>query len=275
MRLQLVCTDNNYKEPNLHRWGPGSREIYSIHYILSGKGYVVCRGETFLLCAGDAFMVFPEEAFLYYPEESDPWAYRWVDFKGADAKALVARTGFSRKCPVVKGKPGLESLFSIYEEGVHGELAKERYAAKVYLLLTYFFQELKEPGEKRTYFEEAAEMIQNSYWRHELNVGQLAKSLSIERSYLYRLFMEHTGISPQEYITEVRMERACDLLSATQLSVQAVACSVGYKDALYFSRAFRKRKGITPSNYRNKRTEGGLSALSSHGVQYSHWQEHS
>ncbi len=255
MRLQLVCTDNNFKEPNQHRWGPGTREIYSLHYIVSGKGYVVFRGETYALSAGDAFMVFPEEEILYYPEESDPWAYRWVDFKGVDAKALVARTGFSKKCPVVRGVPGTEPLFHIYEEGVYGETARERYAVKVYLLLTYFFRDAVEQGEKRTYFEEAAEMIQNSYWKQELNVSLLAKSLNVERSYLYRLFMEHAEVSPQEYLTEVRMERACELLRTTELSVQTVACSVGYKDALYFSRLFRKRKGTTPSNYRNKRTE--------------------
>lgn len=256
MRLQLVCTDNNYKEPNQHRWGPGTREIYSIHYILSGKGYVVFRGETYELSAGDVFMVFPEEEILYYPEEADPWSYRWVDFKGADAKALVSRTGFSKKCPVVRGMRETEPLFSVYEEGIYGETAKERYAAKVYLLLTYFMKETADTGEKRTYFEEAAEIIRNSYWKQELNVSRLAESLSVERSYLYRLFMEHAGVSPQEYLTEIRMERACELLTAGQLSVQAVACSVGYKDALYFSRMFRKRKGITPSNYKSKRTEG-------------------
>lgn len=254
MRLQLVCTDNNYKEPNQHRWGPGTREIYSLHYILSGKGYVVFRGETYALSAGDAFMVFPEEEILYYPEESDPWEYRWVDFKGADAKGLVARTGFSKKCPIVRGVPEIEPMFHVYEEGVYGETARERYAAKVYLLLTYFLKESKVQGEKRTYFEEAAEIIRNSYWKQELNISRLADSLNVERSYLYRLFMEHAGISPQEYLAEVRMERACELLSAGELSVQAVACSVGYKDALYFSRVFRKRKGITPSDYRNKRT---------------------
>ncbi len=256
MRLQLVCTDNNYKEPNLHRWGPGTREIYSIHYIISGKGYVECRGEIYALSAGDTFMVFPEEEILYYPEESEPWEYRWVDFKGADAKGLVARTGFSKKCPVVRGVSETEPLFHIYEEGVYGETARERYTAKVYLLLTYFFREEYATGEKRSYFEDAAEMIQNSYWKQELNVNRLAGSLNVERSYLYRLFKEHAGVSPQEYLTEVRMERACELLSAGELSVQAVACSVGYKDALYFSRLFRKRKGTTPSNYRRKRAGG-------------------
>jgi len=255
MRLQLTCTDNNYKEPNMHRWGPGTREIYSLHYIVSGKGYVVFRGETYVLSAGDAFMVFPEEEILYYPEEYDPWAYCWVDFKGPDAKELVARTGFSKKCPVVKGMSGVEPLFRIYEEDVYGELARERYAAKVYLLLTYFFREKKEAGEKRTYFEEAVEIIKDGYWKQELNVSQLAKMLSVERSYLYRLFMEHGGISPQQYLAEVRMERACELLGTTGLSVQTVACSVGYKDALYFSKLFRKSKGITPSEYRLKHAE--------------------
>ncbi len=250
MRLQLICTGNDYKEPNQHRWGPGSREIYSLHYILSGKGYVVYRGETYELTAGDLFLVFPEEEFLYYPEESAPWEYRWIDFKGTDAKALVARTEFSKKCPVVKNRPELEAMFCVYEDGVHGELARERYTAKLYLLLTYLFKESKEPEERRSYFEEAAEMIQNSYWKTELSVAQLAKNLNVERSYLYRMFMDEGGISPQQYIAQVRMERACELLTATELSIQAVACSAGYKDALYFSKLFRKVKGITPSTYR-------------------------
>ncbi|MBQ8798519.1 MAG: AraC family transcriptional regulator [Lachnospiraceae bacterium] len=256
MRLQLVCTDNNFKGSDLHRWGPGTREIYSIHYIVSGKGYVESRGETYALSAGDTFMIFPEEEILYYPEETDPWAYRWVDFKGADAKTLVSHTGFSKNCPVMKGKAGLEPLFLVYEEGLHGETAKERYAAKVYLLLTYFLKESKEPGEKRTYFEDAVEMIQNSYWKQELNVGKLSQSLNVERSYLYRLFMEKAGVSPQQYLAEVRMERACELLITTELSVQVIACSVGYKDALYFSKLFRKSKGITPSDYRKTRGRG-------------------
>ncbi|MBQ3028402.1 MAG: helix-turn-helix domain-containing protein [Lachnospiraceae bacterium] len=252
MRLQLVCTDNNYKEPNLHRWGPGTREIYSIHYIISGKGYVECRGKRFALSAGDTFLVFPEEEILYYPEESDPWEYRWIDFKGADAKALVGRTAFTKNCPVVRNKRETKELFFVYEEGVYGELSKERYAAKVYLLLTYFLKEGKEPEGKPNYYEEAAEIIRDGYWKPELTVEHLADSLNVERSYLYRLFMEHCGISPQQYLTEIRMERACELLLTTELSVQAVACSVGYKDALYFSRVFRKRKGITPSNYRKE-----------------------
>jgi len=256
MRLQLMCTDNNYKGPDLHQWGPGTREVYSIHYVVSGKGYVESRGEVYELSAGDAFMVFPEEEILYYPEKSDPWAYRWVDFKGADAKTLVSRTGFSKNCPIVKGKKGLEPLFFVYEEGVHGETVKDRYAAKVYLLLTYFLKETKEPGERRTYYEDAVEMIQNSYWKQELNVGNLSKSLNVERSYLYRLFMEKAGVSPQQYLAEVRMERACELLASTELSVQVIACSVGYKDALYFSKLFRKSKGITPSYYRKNAREG-------------------
>ena len=104
---------------------------------------------------------------------------------------------------------------------------------------------------KISYVEEALRYIENNY-AHTVNIQVIADYLSIERTYLYRLFKDITGSSPQEYLLDYRIRRACSLLKETDLPVSDIARSVGYNDALYFSRLFKQKKGRTPTRYREE-----------------------
>lgn len=64
-------------------------------------------------------------------------------------------------------------------------------------------------------------------------------------------------MSPQEFLTEVRLTRAKELLAATKLSVEHVALSCGYRDSLVFSKAFKKSVGIAPKEYRRENRKPG------------------
>lgn len=97
--------------------------------------------------------------------------------------------------------------------------------------------------------EEALRYIEANY-AHSVNIQVIADHLNIERTYLYRLFKDITGVSPQEYLLDYRIRRACSLLKETDLPVSDIARSVGYGDALYFSRLFKQKKGSPPSEYR-------------------------
>ena len=74
--------------------------------------------------------------------------------------------------------------------------------------------------------------------------------MGINRSYLYTVFKDKSGISPKEYLTRFRVRQAKSLLKETALPVSAVAASVGYEDNLYFSKVFRRVSGISPTEYR-------------------------
>lgn len=95
------------------------------------------------------------------------------------------------------------------------------------------------------------EYIQNNYY-NGINVTDIANYVCINRSYLYTLFREHMQISPQDYLTNYRITRALELLSITDLPVEGVAQSCGYRDSLVFGRIFKAKKGITPSQYRKE-----------------------
>ncbi|MDF2941883.1 MAG: AraC family transcriptional regulator [Herbinix sp.] len=252
----LICIDNGYKPPNLHKWGPGERDIYALHYVINGKGYFKSNNVTYTLCAGESFIIFPHMEVNYYPDSQNPWEYIWIDFKGDEAIHLLSMTELTYHTPVVGVSPeNLEPLFqSIVVEG-HKPFEKERSIAKLRLLLSYYMEYYPKADTipKADYVVSAKEFIENNYWKSTLTVSDIADFVKIERTYLFRLFKEATGMSIITYLTSFRIRRACTLLKSSELSIKAVACSVGYEDQLYFSKVFKKVTSYTPSEYSRKK----------------------
>ena len=94
----------------LYQWGPGIRDHYLIHYIISGKGYYKIKNTTFTLQTGDSFLVYPNTEVLYFADETDPWEYAWVGFTGSDASMILKATDFSTERPVIEHTPLGESI---------------------------------------------------------------------------------------------------------------------------------------------------------------------
>lgn len=92
----------------------------------------------------------------------------------------------------------------------------------------------------------------NKNYAEQINLSLLSERFSINNSYLARLFQKELSLKPSEYITDVRLDNACQLLSFTDMSISQISEKVGFSDVYYFSRVFKKSKGITPSQFRNK-----------------------
>lgn len=89
----------------------------------------------------------------------------------------------------------------------------------------------------------------------DLSREQLAALVYLNPSYLSRLFKKETGQGLGDYITERRMEKACQLLARTKLPVGTIALHLGYVNMPYFSRVFKKFTGMTPGDYRSSKAE--------------------
>lgn len=79
-----------------------------------------------------------------------------------------------------------------------------------------------------------------------------AQMLKISPSHFQHVFKQQLGISPYAYCLRLRMENARSLLEATDLKIQDIAQKCGFENALYFTQAFRKETGLTPSAYRKR-----------------------
>ncbi|WP_342046479.1 helix-turn-helix transcriptional regulator [Bacillus sp. OTU530] len=91
--------------------------------------------------------------------------------------------------------------------------------------------------------------IRNNY-ETDIQISELADSLAIDRTYLHRLFKQELGMSPKDYLTEVRIRKAKELLTNTDYPINTIAQSVGYEDPQQFSKVFKQNTNLTPSSFR-------------------------
>ncbi len=244
-----------------HTWGPGIRDHYLIHLVLAGKGILQMNGRTWELSPGDLFFVRPNQLTAYTADAQSPWEYCWVGFNGISAHRLASQLPFTDEEPVhhtARPEEMRKALGSIYHSRgmrVQDETAMVGY---LYLFIAALMEETSERKPHNTssssqYVLNAIKYIQFNY-SHDISIDDVAKSVGVSRSHLYRVFMSNVGKSPIDYLTEYRINEACKLLRTGNLSIAEVAISVGFFDQFYFSRVFKRARGVPPSKYTAKQT---------------------
>ena len=94
----------------------------------------------------------------------------------------------------------------------------------------------------------------NLNYSKNISIELLSRIIGVDRTYFYRLFKESTKISPKEYLTNLRIEKAKMLLCNSNMNIKEIAISVGFNNYLSFERVFKDKCGIHPTAYRKKNT---------------------
>jgi AraC-like DNA-binding protein len=84
-----------------------------------------------------------------------------------------------------------------------------------------------------------------------LKIEDMAETVNMGRTVFYEKIRELVGVSPSDFLRQVRMERARQLVAKSRMSIAEVAYAVGFTDPKYFSKCFKKETGMTPSEYRD------------------------
>ena len=105
---------------------------------------------------------------------------------------------------------------------------------------------------KDFYIQEAVNYIEQNYQRN-LTVEEVADACRLNRSYFSKLFRESMGCPPQEFLIRMRLSKATELMKTSRASIGDIAQLCGYPNQLHFSRAFRKRYGVSPRAWRAER----------------------
>jgi len=248
-----------------HANGPSVHNYYLVHTVISGRGRFELCGQRYTCTKGDTFIIFPDELFTYIADETEPWHYMWVAFKGHISEHLLLSLGFSPSHPIVR-IDDIRPLTSLYRK-IRATFELTPYPELADLeaggLLRVFLKELGENNVGKLAFPSLAnvpdierQINQAVRWlsyqyAQQISIEDLARSLGYHRTHLSKMFKQVTGLSPMQFLQKVRMERAKELLSEQlHLSINQVAFSVGYTDAMYFSKQFRKTFSCSPSEYR-------------------------
>lgn len=230
------------------RFGPGRRELFLIHYVLAGCGSF--NGQA--LRAGQGFLITPGSSEQYAPSEEEPWSLLWVTSRDPRMGELFK---------TYQADPDTQ-VFSYRYVAAANELAvrlrrehgKFYAASEILELFLNLYNNREKSAEHREsaselYVRCARSIVQTNLFRR-LSVEELADSLGVSQPYLYRIFLQHCGCSPKQYIDKQKLQKACILLQKTEMPITEIACSVGFDDPLAFSAFFKRSVGVSPSRYR-------------------------
>ena len=221
-----------------------------IFFVLSGKGH--CGKQRIQKGAG--FFVRKNAYVDYTPADDAPLTLAYFSINEMnDSQALMSGDSESaRSFIVIDDEFALKIVNTLLPSGEYKSLSESFDAASAELLLSLVSVSKNatvKPRSGKQYVDAAVKIIDDNYNR-ELKVEAIADELRIDRKYLRNLFSQHLGMSTMDYIMKVRMDRAKDLLSTSDISVTLVANSVGYADVLAFSKAFKRITGCSPSEFR-------------------------
>ncbi len=254
--LYVYCCGLSQTEPG-HSFGPALKPHFMIHYVLSGKGSFSIGGKRYPLTEKYGFLIVPDELAYYVADENDPWTYVWIGFGGRRAEEIVSQLGLSLQQPVFKSEKSKDIYDIVKDMMDHNTFSVEddlRRNGLLSMFLSVIASGLSvtpksDSGSANDYVNRAQAYVRSNYC-NPIKVTDIADYVCINRSYLYTLFQNALGISPQQYLARYRIAKAVELLQLTSLPIESVAISCGYSDPLVFSKAFKQEKGISPSTYR-------------------------
>lgn len=224
------------------------QKFYTLHYVLSGKGYLEIYGRIFSVNSGQMFFIAPDTQMRYYPDINDPWEYVWFSMVGSSATEYGVLLGFSEKKPVIqvpnpsKVELTLKRLLSSLEYDGGGYFAA--------LSAFYELLDLCTSHTMCTGIEDIKRSIDDSFTLPSFQISQLCTANGISHSHLLRLFKKSYGTTLLKYLNAKRIDYACQLLLTTTMSVSSIAFSCGFSDAFHFMKAFKKATGMSALSYR-------------------------
>lgn len=255
----FLCFCGSENCPSGHSYGPAIRSQYLIHYVTNGEGTYTVNNKTYTLKKNQGFLICPDTLTYYEADKENPWSYMWIGFNGVKAETYLNYANLNEDNLIFEYseddslKDYINEMLKLKEINYSNEL-------KIEGLLYFFMSKLAEARKDtfdqtpykstEVYLEKSIEFIENNY-SNNIKINDIANYIGINRSYLTNIFKKSINISPQEFLVNYRLDKACALLKTTDLSIKAIANSVGYFDPLTFSKIFKKVNGQSPKNFRN------------------------
>ena len=261
----LYLTDIGfYPKAKFHyRQRANGADQHILIYCIEGKGYLDICNKKHNIGAGNFFIIPKNIAHTYRADEDDPWTIYWIHFKGIHADAIVEQ--------LVDRLDGYHSFLRFNEERIHLFNTMYTFLEKGYsldnllyvnmclwhYLTSFIFSDKFNDYIKASTLnssDHAIELMQKKIGE-TLTLEDIAQQVNLWVSHFSFLFKKETGFSPIEYFIHLKVQKACQYLLFTELRIKEIALKLGIDDPYYFSRIFTKIMGLSPNDYRKKRSQ--------------------
>ena len=238
---------------------------YQLLYIVEGEGEFHSKTvPNARLREGDFFLLFPGEWHSYHPLPTRGWKKYWIGFRGHNMDDRV-RAGFLSPTKPIYHVGFSDIIVRLYRNAYDAALAEEAHSQQVMAgivnLLIGLMYSLERNIELKSRNQVHVDMINKARLRireqleSSLTIQQVAEELGVSYSNFRKLFKEHTGLSPATYQQDLRLQRAKELLTTTDMSIKEIAYRLNFESPDYFSSKFKIKTGRKPSDLRLDRQQ--------------------
>lgn len=246
----------HYRKASGHHMHRDQHRDNLLIYCTDGRAFLNIDGDPFTVEAGDLLLLPEGISHRYTADPSNPWSIHWVHYTGPLAESFRDYMDFDGNTRIrrVGRQPRLvldfNGLLSVRQTGfqtrglIHASNRLRQLLAAVPLNVDETSQENQADLETiHNYMKEHLE--------ERLNLDQLASLAGQSTAYFATRYREQTGSTPIQHFLHLKVERACQMLDTTHLSFAEISRRLGYDDAYYFSRLFKKVMGQSPRDYRH------------------------
>lgn len=238
-------------------------EDYVIIYCVEGRGWLELENKHWPIKKGDFFVCPPFLPHSYGADGKDPWTKYWIHFRGRNAANYMDLLGITRGSPVLhigentKILSCLQDIFNIMETGYTQSnlLAATSYLGNILCSINCL---LMNEGLNKVVDVTIEKVI--SYMLDNLSAGltleQLSDFAGISRYHFVRIFKQKTGYTPINYYIRLKVQKACELLDASAVTISSISTALGFSSPYYFSLTFKRITGHSPQCYREMLHQG-------------------
>ena len=227
------------------------RYDYHILLINSGRCRVLHKTKVYTLTEGNFVLYAPGEK-QEYTFESESTSL-WCHFSGRIVEELLTSCNITSGVYFFQPNRKIFEAYSNLIQRFH-QPGMENYANVSFLELVYGISNAAVCfGEK-----EKSDLILpiltyiNANYNKQITLDELAAKSGYSKSRFSHVFSEFTGTTPIKYQNNIRLNASCEMLSSTELTIAAVAYSCGFSDPLYYSKLFKRKYHLTPTEYRQR-----------------------
>ena len=251
-----------YTRSKLPTWRPKGRKDFQLLYVAGGKAHFHFGDKEEIVTAGHMVLYRPKEPQKYEYYGTDQTEVFWVHFTGGNVTNLLRSYGLTEEKKVFYCGSDLDYQQHFRSMIQELQMCRDDYEEMLEIHLRQIFIKLhrylqtsyKIDNSQIAETIDKATLYFNEHYNEDIRIEEYADSQHISTSWFIRNFRLYTGFTPMQYILSKRIYNAEVLLKNQHYNVTEIARIVGYENPLYFSRAFKKAKGLSPLEYRKNIT---------------------
>lgn len=251
--------DAGHPESHYFDWEKGRRlKEYQILYICKGEGIFEATGmPSQVIEAGTVILLYPGIWHRYKPMVHTGWEEYWVGFSGSFAKHLLEQECFNPQNPIIKVGFNTEFLATFERLLDVVEIREDSYQKLASFLLLQLLGILYSSAlltnQKFSRKEKIVGDIKkdiSDHWQQDIDFEKLANKNGVSYAWLRKAFKEVTGTSLNQYHLLIKLRNAEQMIYETDSTLSEIAYSCGFESVYYFSRIYKSKMNINPSDVR-------------------------